>query len=507
MSWQGRVSITNELGGFAYRPGEIITRGDAAAAVVSSIPGAVLLGEMQFPELPAGPDPDADARYAGREDGGAEGGGRRTWESAPAVTYRLFRASVDVPSVVGRLRASLGSAVQPNHVLFAAPVYPSPVYPSGVGASPVYPSPVYPSPVYPSPVYPSPVYPSPVYPSGAGRVQAYETFDAAFSPVPVHPAYASPASSARFRATGIRRSTAMRADPIEGTRRPVEHPAVRVAVVDTGYPSAEHAAPFRSGSAGLFAREGISVDDTGAVGGAIERPDVVENGGDGHLDPAAGHGAFIAGIIEHLAPGTRMHLHRAFHPEGDGSEWNIGRLLDALRAEDPALDLLNLSFSGYVLDDEPQTFLGEAIARMQHEANAGPHGRKIVVAAAGNEATGRPTYPATYPGVIGVAAIGPLGPAPFSNFGPWVRACAPGVDLVSTFFTKFPGAPNLTPDDPDHFDGWARWSGTSFATPVVVGALALQIQGGLTTTQAVAQVIDAPGLARIPYYGTIVNMI
>jgi subtilisin family serine protease len=151
--------------------------------------------------------------------------------------------------------------------------------------------------------------------------------------------------------------------------------------------------------------------------------------------------------------------------------------------------------------------LGQALAAMQDANDAPGRGPTVVVASAGNEATGRPTYPAAYPGVIGVAAIGPAGPAPFSNFGPWVRACAPGVDLVSKFFTGFEGLPNIGPEDPDRFHGWARWSGTSFAAPVVAGALARQMQRGLSTTDAVAQVIDHPALARIPNFGTIVNVI
>jgi hypothetical protein len=54
--------------------------------------------------------------------------------------------------------------------------------------------------------------------------------------------------------------------------------------------------------------------------------------------------------------------------------------------------------------------------------------RTVVVAAAGNDATGRPTYPAVLPGVVGIGAVDREGrPAPFSNYGPWVRASSLGV--------------------------------------------------------------------------------
>ena len=99
--------------------------------------------------------------------------------------------------------------------------------------------------------------------------------------------------------------------------------------------------------------------------------------------------------------------------------------------------------------------------------------------------------------------------APFSNYGPWVRACAPGVDLVSTFFAGWNGdAPCDADGDPDDYTGWACWSGTSFAAPVVVGALAREMATGVDPpTEAVARLIDNPALLRIPGLGTVVNVL
>jgi len=152
-------------------------------------------------------------------------------------------------------------------------------------------------------------------------------------------------------------------------------------------------------------------------------------------------------------------------------------------------------------DSEPSDEIEDAIDRA---IDAGV----IVVASAGNDGICRPSLPAALPDVISVAALGPNGPARFSNYGPWVRACAPGVDIVSRFFTKFDGNEVALPGgtDPDKFASWARWSGTSFAGPIVVAALARELQLGLTTLEAVERVIDAPGLLRIPDFGTVVNL-
>lgn len=91
----------------------------------------------------------------------------------------------------------------------------------------------------------------------------------------------------------------------------------------------------------------------------------------------------------------------------------------------------------------------------------------IVVAAAGNDGTESPSFPAAYDSVVAVCATsedylkGAYGRAPFSNFGDWVDICAPGTDIVSTM-------PGRT------FDGGGLFidkTGTSQATPFVAGAL------------------------------------
>jgi subtilisin family serine protease len=243
--------------------------------------------------------------------------------------------------------------------------------------------------------------------------------------------------------------------------------------------------------------------NAGAFGGG-DVNDVADVDANGRLDPASGHGMFIAGVISQYAPGTAVRVLKALEPEGDGDEQMIVDKIDEAIALQP--DILNLSFGTYTLDD-PKA-LKEAI---QAAFNAGI----IVVAAAGNDGVCRPQYPAAFPGVISVGALGPNGPAPFSNWGEWVRASALGVDVVSGFWEFDGRSVDPTLDDPELFEQWAMWSGTSFAAPIVVAALAREIRfakfGDLQKHRkklraaAVDRVVDQPGLYRIPCYGAVVN--
>jgi len=102
--------------------------------------------------------------------------------------------------------------------------------------------------------------------------------------------------------------------------------------------------------------------------------------------------------------------------------------------------------------------LGQAVQRAQ-EAGA------LVIAGVGNKEVNTDSYyPAAYPGVLGVAALGE-DTTPASYSGPVVDVAAFGVDIVSTNNPLYPG--------PLSGQLYARFGGTSFAAPQVAGVAAL----------------------------------
>jgi Subtilase family len=230
------------------------------------------------------------------------------------------------------------------------------------------------------------------------------------------------------------------------------------------------------------------------------------------LDRQGGHGTFVAGVVRKIAPGARIAVGRVLKASGEADvievAEGIARLSDAAEAADVKIDVLNLSLGCHTRRDRPSGTLAAALAPLLRDGT-------VVVAAAGNTGSWRPFYPAALPGVVGVGALAGNGPAPFSNYGPWVDACAPGVDVVSTFFDESGGAlpqvelappPWSSTPIPARFPGFARWSGTSFAAPAVAGAIvAAAWAWQVTAAAAAAQLLRDWHRYRVPDLGVVVN--
>jgi len=253
----------------------------------------------------------------------------------------------------------------------------------------------------------------------------------------------------------------------------------RVVVVDTGL-AADRFLPPTSVS-GVGTRDVPDADD------------------DLSLDAAAGHATFIAAIVERLAPDATVEVRPVLSTFGDGSDSEVADVLWEL-VDDPP-QIVNLSFAGYSDDDAAPLAVRGALAAL---VAAGT----VVVASAGNDSTCRPAWPASCDDVIAVGALGGSAPAWFTNHGPWVDACAPGVDVCSRFFCvpEAPGEDELGDVEAlgDTVE-WAAWSGTSFAAPIVAGVLARTVVAGRTPLAARRALIDDPALFRIPGLGTVVN--
>jgi subtilisin family serine protease len=82
--------------------------------------------------------------------------------------------------------------------------------------------------------------------------------------------------------------------------------------------------------------------------------------------------------------------------------------------------------------------------------------------------------------VIGVASTNRRGNgrAWFSNWGRWCDCCARGEYVLSTFVDWDGPVEGESPDEIEHFRGWARWDGTSFAAPKVSAAIAAEFATG-----------------------------
>ena len=106
----------------------------------------------------------------------------------------------------------------------------------------------------------------------------------------------------------------------------------------------------------------------------------------------------------------------------------INAIRRGISAAEQPFEIAVMSFGGFFQNDDPGIFADKLDELL---------GDTLIVAAAGNQHTCRPYFPAALPGVIAVGGLAADGQAWFSNFGGWVDACAPAIDVVSTFFEDF----------------------------------------------------------------------
>ncbi len=218
-----------------------------------------------------------------------------------------------------------------------------------------------------------------------------------------------------------------------------------IGIVDTGI-DASH--PDLSDGRVLTSQGANCINDAGTCGAGSTTDD---NGHGTHVAGIAGaatnNGTGVAGTAfdAHLIPV------KVLDSSGSGSYAAITNGI--VWAAQHGARVINLSIEGVVFS---QT-LCDAVKLANSDG-------VVVVAAAGNDSSNAPSYPAACPGAIGVAATDSSdAAASFSNYGhPDVFVSAPGASIYSTYLNK----------------GYTTMSGTSMAAPFVTG-LVSQLLGQL----------------------------
>jgi serine protease len=147
-----------------------------------------------------------------------------------------------------------------------------------------------------------------------------------------------------------------------------------------------------------------------------------------------------------------------------GDSINPGRMGNAYQgvvyAADRGARIISLSWGSYA-----SSITGQQVINYAHNKGA------IVFAAAGNDNTDIPVYPAGYNHVVAVAAtdVNDI-KSSFSNYGTWVDLSAPGSAILSTITGATPAYGNM--------------SGTSMATPLTAGLAGLMLSHNPQLTAA-----------------------
>ena len=181
---------------------------------------------------------------------------------------------------------------------------------------------------------------------------------------------------------------------------------------------------------------------------------------DGSPYVAFGHGTMTSGLVHLVAPKAKILPLKAFSANGTGYLANIVAAL--YYAVQHGANVVNMSFD--LTSSSPS--LNKAVS---YANRAGV----VLVAAAGNENTNAPVYPAAISGsVVGIASTTDWDArSSFSNYGSYdVWIAAPGEFVTSTY----PGGT------------YASSSGTSFSAPLVAGTAALMLNAKSSLNQSQA---------------------
>ncbi len=285
----------------------------------------------------------------------------------------------------------------------------------------------------------------------------------------------------------------------DGTR--FDHPSLAPNLTSDGYDFVSDAdtLPLCAGGTITSAGDGQGYDPDPTIPAAYS-PD--STGTCFVPDELGNHGLHVAGIIGAVGnsgigvTGVNWHVRirpvRVLGVGGFGSSYDVaqGVLYAAgLPADNGAGGTVQASTGARIIN----LSLGSAgnDTTLQRAVASATQAGALVVAAAGNASTSQPFYPAAYPQVLAVAAVGPDGaPAPYSNFGSYVGIRAPGGNFALGDVTD--GVMSAIWDFGTSSPTYAWATGTSMAAPHVAGvaALVLSQSPGLDAAQLRARLLS-----------------
>ena len=195
-----------------------------------------------------------------------------------------------------------------------------------------------------------------------------------------------------------------------------------------------------------------------------------------------------------MAPGSKIFVNNHFSSSGGELESvMIGKLFELARTFDP--EIINLSAGTNTWQNWGPLGLDAFTSAMYQRIF---FGALTLVAAAGNDSSDRPFYPAALDWVVGVGALAAdqAHRAWFSNYGVWVDVYAVGEGMVNAYavgeytYQEPPKRPSK-----QNFDGMARWDGTSFSAPLVAGLIADRMRRTGETSKEAADALLAAAQA------------
>lgn len=212
------------------------------------------------------------------------------------------------------------------------------------------------------------------------------------------------------------------------------HRNVRVGILDTGLSSRQP----------ILLKSVVATRDFIGKRSIEDGPTFNDSNANGTVDEAAGHGTMVAGIVHQVAPYAKLVIGRVADSDGTATAWSlVGGIGFAVINE---CEVINISLGS--LSDIPA--VSDVLDYCEQN-------RVLVVAAGGNSDNDEVVYPARSQKVLTVVGVDHVDKkAKFSNYSRRADVTAPSTGIISAWWNGQTGV----------------WSGTSFASPFVAGAVA-----------------------------------